>query len=184
MIEKVFIDLDGVLTDFMTAAHEFHNIPYSYDEYPYKVNERDCLPPDTSDLSTREFWERLDYGFWANLPWTEDGKAILGTIEAFVPKSKICILTSPPMNAEAVAGKVDWIKKNLPQYKRQFLVGPRKDFCASPDALLIDDANHNIDAFTKAGGAGFLVPRKWNRRHNFKVSPVRFLRDALMYEEF
>ena len=41
----------------------------------------------------------------------------------------------------------------------------RKHFCARPDALLIDDGDHNVEAFRANGGQTILVPRPWNSLH-------------------
>jgi 5'(3')-deoxyribonucleotidase len=177
---KCLIDLDGVLVDFMTGAHNFHGIPYSYENYPYELGKWDCLPPTTSSLSTEEFWDRLDENFWASLDWMPEGKQILAVVEDFFPKEDICILTTPTLNPSCTAGKIRWIQQNMPEYSRRYIVSPAKEFAASPSTLLIDDADHNIKKFSKAGGRTILIPRKWNSLHN-KASSVDGLNPTLYF---
>jgi hypothetical protein len=62
---------------------------------------------------------------------------------------------------------MEWIGKNLPDYKRQFLIGPGKNFCAGKDHILVDDADHNLKAFSEAGGLVVPIPRKWNEYHSW-----------------
>ena len=52
----------------------------------------------------------------------------------------------------------------------------RKHFCARPDALLIDDSDHNVEAFLAHGGQAILVPRPWNPLHCMPT--LTFLDDA------
>ena len=162
---KCFLDMDGVLVDFMKGAHEFHRLPYSMKAYPYEFGVWDNCPPSTSELSTQEFWDSLDEEFWANLDWMPDGNAILQYTESFFGVKNICLLTSPTRCPRSVSGKLLWIQKNLPRYKRQFLIGPPKHFCAHNNAVLIDDSDRNINSFVEHGGTGVLVPRPWNSEY-------------------
>jgi 5'(3')-deoxyribonucleotidase len=83
-----------------------------------------------------------------------------------VSEVPICILTGPTKDPECLAGKYEWITTVLPPYlHRQYLIGPRKQFCAHPEALLIDDSDDNVKAFRGAGGHAILVPRPWNSLH-------------------
>ena len=171
---KCFLDLDGVLSDFMLACHVWYNIPYDYEKYPYPVGEWDCIPP--KDMSCEEFWDNLSSLYWGTMPWTEDGLEILKVVEEEFGQENVCILTSPARNPECAAGKLLWIQKNLPQYRRQFLIGPPKHFCASENAVLIDDSDRNLANFEKAGGKSVCVPRKWNKEHMYTDDTVGVFR--------
>lgn len=162
---KFMVDLDGVLADFMSHAHKFHNLDYSYEDYPYPMAEWDCLPPESGRLTTEQFWDALDEDFWASTPWMPDGQEILDVIESYAGPKEICLLTAPTRSPGCAAGKMAWIRRELPKYRRQFLIGNSKQFCASKDTVLIDDADRNIDAFKAAGGLTVLVPRKWNSNY-------------------
>jgi hypothetical protein len=61
-------------------------------------------------------------------------------------------------------GKKQWIRRYLPEEMwNNYLIGPPKHLCASPDALLIDDVEENVDKFRAYGGRAVLFPRPWNR---------------------
>ena len=166
------LDLDGVLVDFLAGAHKFHGLPYSNEDYPYELGEYQTCPPPNSKMTTREFWDKLGHEFWAGLSWTSEGHEILIMVEAFFGKENICLLTSPTLNHSCITGKMEWIEREMPDYKRRYLIGPAKHFCASSDTVLVDDSDANVDAFHGAGGEAILVSRPWNSAHTLDVIPV------------
>ena len=128
-----------------------------------------------------QFYAKMGYEFWANLPRTEEFDVFLSILELFFTQENICVLTAPPRVKcpGCLEGKEDWIYKNLPQYKDQFLIGRPKDFCAGPDTLLVDDSDANVRAFVKRGGRYILIPRAWNALYMNRFSPVRHLCNCL-----
>lgn len=160
---KCLLDLDGVLVDFCGPAHTYHNLPYSTgDDYPYPKGlwNIDTLMPITQE----EFWKPLGREFWANLPWMPDGKRILSLLEWVFSRENICICSCPAKDPLTATGKLDWIKKNMPEYSRQYMLCPQKRFAASNNAILVDDRDKNIEEFEENGGHGVLVPRLWNKK--------------------
>jgi len=75
----------------------------------------------------------------------------------------VVILSSPSDLPACVEGKVEWLHRftRNPRYK-DFMLGRRKYLCAAPGRILVDDSQHNIDAFRKAGGEGIVFPQPWN----------------------
>ena len=64
---------------------------------------------------------------------------------------------------------MEWMYNFLPGWiHRQYAICPRKEFCAHPNALLIDDKESNLLAFTDGHrrGHGVTCPRPWN---NFRL---------------
>jgi len=47
-------------------------------------------------------------------------------------------------------------------YQKHYLIGPAKHFAATPDSLLVDDSEKNIDMWVAWGGVGLLFPCPWN----------------------
>jgi hypothetical protein len=126
----------------------------------------------TETFTPASFWGNLGYDFWANAPVSQELPWLLGACEALVGRENICVLTAiPPKVGDHVASaKVEWIYKNLPPWlHEQFLIGTTKRFCARPGALLIDDADHNVNAFWDASGQAILFPRPWNMNHGVDV---------------
>jgi 5'(3')-deoxyribonucleotidase len=164
MIKKILLDLDGVLVDFVGGACELHGV-----DDPYASGEADAAGEydviKLLGMRAQTFWAPMGYEFWANLKPYAHLRRVVDLAESAVGAENICILTSPPLTAGAVEGKMAWIRKHLPDYRRRFLVGPAKEFCAAPDHLLIDDYQRNIDRFCGAGGQGLLFPAPWNDLH-------------------
>jgi len=164
---QYFLDLDGVIVDFVGGIIKYYKLKCTefdicawdslYDWYPGTV---------------AEFWAGIPESFWENLAFTPEGPAIIDLLAR--EGIKATILTAPPWTG--ATGKQKWIRKNLPEYfdHGRYLIGPSKTCVARPGAVLIDDAEHNIDDWVKAGGLGILVPRPWNRnRHKDTLTWVR-----------
>ncbi|REJ65602.1 MAG: hypothetical protein DWQ31_16820 [Planctomycetota bacterium] len=168
--QRILLDLDGVCNRSPMSFLKYVGCPvddYSYRDYPVGcgwdlVEAANRLHPSRK-FSVGEFWDTIDRRAWATAPESAEFKWLLGHCEALVGRKSICILTSPTIDPDCLAGKLEWIHSHFPKWMhRQFLIGPRKHFCARPDALLIDDADHNVAAFREHGGQAILVPRPWN----------------------
>lgn len=169
---RIFLDLDDVLNTFTPYALNHVGCPIDptdYGAYDPKhgwdiVAAANTMHPHKGlPFTPASFWNCFDRRAWANVPPSDELKLLLRNCVASVGRGNICILTSPILSPSCLEGKVDWIRKYLPEWlHRQFLIGPSKHFCAQPGAMLIDDAQHNIDAFQEAGGQTLLVPRPWN----------------------
>ena len=154
---KLFLDLDGVIVDFIGGAIKQHGLDHSdmmarWPKGEWGSEEQfGFKDPD-------EFWNPLTTEFWANLEFTKEAPEILKVVQPYKPT----LLTSPAFGG--CDGKQLWIKKNLPKYfySKQYLIGPAKSAVASSDAVLIDDSDANAEEFTKAGGWVILIPRIWN----------------------
>jgi hypothetical protein len=74
---------------------------------------------------------------------------------------------------------MQWIKNNLPQMYKRVIITAAKEMCAHPSALLIDDADHNVNKWRANGGVAILVPRIWNSRHAEADNTVEILRKEI-----
>lgn len=156
----VFIDLDGVLSDFTAGIHTAMGVEYDEAKWPYsRVWDWFGECPFTSAQANRKCTAR----FWANLPWTKDGPDILGMIQKYLLPTDCAILTRPMENLGSYTGKAQWVNKHIPELKHRLIptwVG--KEDLAHSLALLIDDRPESVEAFREAGGSAILVPRPWN----------------------
>lgn len=171
MIKKCLLDADGIIVDFNRGACELFN------KHPSTATRWNFW--NDWGMTDQEFWSHLGEEFWANLPFTVEGEWIADMVIKKFGVNNVCILTSPCSTHGCVEGKIRWIKKNLPQLRRQFLVGPRKEFCARPDHLLIDDYEENTEAFSLRGGQTFLFPRPWNNRREEVNNGLNLLKEFL-----
>ncbi len=170
------LDMDDVLVDFVGQAHRYHRLPYDPENYPYPLGVFEVFPPEGSGLSEDQFWN-FPEEFWASLPWTKEGKRILDLAEIFFDDVYLC--STPTKSPESASGKMKWIRSNMPDYARKFVLTPAKWLCANKDTVLVDDGDHNVDAFYNAGGRTILVPRAWNAEHRNDYRADDFVHDAI-----
>jgi hypothetical protein len=165
---KLFLDMDGVLADFIGQVHATLKIPYNIDRYPYELGRWDTLSviANRSDgrFTRKDVFAATDvHEFWEYMPWTYDGKTILKSIKRSVKSEERFICTSPMARPYAWSGKIAWLNKNK-IYNNIIIMSASKSLLAKHDCMLIDDKDSNVDEFIAAGGKAFLIPRPWNRR--------------------
>lgn len=163
---KCFIDMDGIIADFVTAISTAHNrlSPYT-DPSLYGVAVGLWDMEKIWGITAREFWVPSNsHAFWNTIAKTTDGDSIVRLAEDKFGSENCAILTAPSQAEGCVSGKRAWIGEYYPQFKARVIFATAKEFLAGPDRVLIDDRDRNIDVFTEAGGQGILVPRLWNRR--------------------
>lgn len=156
------LDVDGVLTAFWKHAADIHGRPDPYPEHDNYYMEK------IWGISAKDFFAPMGYDFWITMPLTDEAPRLLQLVADNFADS--CLLTSPCETVGCVQGKVDWIKKNLPQYRRKTLIGACKEFCAMPRMVLIDDRAENIESFVAAGGHGILFPRPYNANRHIALA--------------
>ncbi len=171
MIENLLLDIDGVCNCFHRHVFRHLGLPYPDDShYPVdcgwdivaaanRLAGYERFTPDT-------FWRSITREVWAESPVSPEFGCLLEHAEWLVGREHVHFLTSPTLNADSLAGKLDWIQRCAPAWMhRQFLIGPSKHLCAKPGAVLFDDSDKNVEAFRAAGGCALLVPRPWNSSH-------------------
>lgn len=169
MPELCFLDMDGVLADFVSGIHLAHNRPNIYETDP----QRSAGVFDIETLwgiSTEEFWAPscVD-GFWRNLHKMPEADQIVQLVTSTFGTNNVAILTFPSDDARCVPEKKEWISHYYPDLLPNMLFGSAKKFLAGPSRYLLDDRDKNIESFRSYGGTGILVPRPWNSDHGKKV---------------
>ena len=149
---KLYCDMDGVIVDF---EHGYN-----------RLTGRDA-PGFSSPYDKNEFWSAITKAgaeFWADLEWMPDGQQLWDYIKQFNPK----LLTAPSMDPSSKEGKLQWIEKHIPGTKAIFKQAKYKQELASPNAILIDDREDNIERWIEAGGIGI--------RHTSASSTIKKLK--------
>ena len=149
---KLYCDMDGVIVDF---EHGYN-----------RLTGRDA-PGFSSPYDKNEFWSAITKAgaeFWADLEWMPDGQQLWDYIKQYNPK----LLTAPSMDPSSKEGKLQWINKHIPGTKAIFKQAKYKQELASPNAILIDDREDNIERWIEAGGIGI--------RHTSASSTIKKLK--------
>lgn len=163
----VFIDLDGIVADFVRGLMARYKKPWPYDTV------RGEKAWDISQLwgMTWEDLERgLDRSFWSNLPKTAEADDVMSLASNLCGRQNLCFLSSPVRTLGCADGKRLWVEEHYPGVPLLLSCAAQgaavpKHFLAHERAILIDDHSPNVDAFDLHGGEAFLFPRPWNRRH-------------------
>jgi hypothetical protein len=175
-IRKIYIDLDGVSNQLIMHALEvngckvsrFHDdqwpTPGSYD---IVAAANKLLGPRRGTLTHAQFWGNVTRDVWAGTPASAEFYYILRAAVDAAGRGNVCFLTSPIIESpDCSAGKHEWFRRHLPlNMARQFSICPYKKIHASPDALLVDDSDAEVDSWRARGGQALLVPRPWNSRY-------------------
>lgn len=171
--KPTFVDMDGVLCDFVGAAFRRIGRSVPLEQVQWDIHEQ-------LGLSADDFWELLDghdaSQFWLHIdpyPW-------FGELLAALEGKRWCILSTPSQNPGCVKGKVEWLNKHIAPNFRDYILTPRKHFAASPGAVLIDDNEDNCRQFAAAGGRSILFPQPWNSNRDKTAERIEFLREALL----
>ncbi len=159
MVREIMLDMDGVLCDFVGGICAAHGRTDPWADG--KNRGRDEIAP-LWGITEESFYARCNYTFWANLEKTPEADEIVELCEKTVGAENVCILSAGSRNYAVYDGKLEWIRRHFPQFKRRYLFGPQKKFCVAPGRALIDDRDKNIDAWS---GLKFLMPRPWNKSH-------------------
>lgn len=160
--EKCFIDMDGVLADFVSGVCKAYGRPNPYTN-PANFNIFEI--EDIWQITPKEFWAPCDGPtFWEDLKPMPGAGNLVDIATMRFGQENVCVLTSPSLSPYCVPGKRKWLKQWFPELK-YVLFGSAKHFLAHPTTWLLDDRNENVAQFTAAGGNGVLVPRRWNAKY-------------------
>lgn len=144
-----FVDMDGVIADFVSGITKLINKPY--DEQKYKSDPK----------YRKEMWRAVSNHskqggtLWLDLPMMSDAKILLDYIKKYNPG--ILSATGHPEYG-AASQKNKWIKKYIGSNIKVTLVRTSNEKAnhAHPGDILIDDQSKSIDPWIAAGGVGIL----------------------------
>ena len=135
---KIYCDMDGVLVDFESGYEELTGI-----DLRGEFQKGD------------DFWDPISkagVGFWAGLKWMPDGQKLWDYLKPFNP----VLLSAPSREQSSRIGKHVWVKHKIPGTKLILRYAKQKQELATPESILIDDRQVNIDQWETAGGIGIL----------------------------
>jgi FMN phosphatase YigB (HAD superfamily) len=135
-----FCDMDGVVADFDKGFKDLTGyLPSDYESKFGKTKFWSVIPTNTSK-------------FWSELPWMPEGK----TLWNYIKKQNPSLLTAPSRHNSSRIGKQEWVDKHIPGTPVIFKAAKQKHELATPNSILIDDREDNIERWKNAGGIGIL----------------------------
>ena len=170
----IFLDMNGVLCDFITPAMALHGRAYVPDAWP--KGEWDAAK--VLGVSVKDLWKKISMqgeSFWVGLkpyPWAHH------LVRELLKIDQVIIATSPSRAASCYAGKRTWLMDHgFGDLASMF--GSEKHLLSQYGRTLIDDGVHNTEKWEAAGGRAVLVPQPWNHRQT--VPPEQMV-DYIMRE--
>lgn len=171
-IERIYLDMDGVIVDFVGGALAAHRKPLC----PPIPGE--CHIEKWLKVTPTDFWHKCrGHLFWDSLGWLDDGLEMLQQCGPWFDKT--WLLSTPSDDPGCLSGKYSWLTRELSGWKRRLILACDKVSVSPPGALLIDDSDDNCKKWEAAGGEAILVPRVWNSLHEFSATSVIYVRDQL-----
>ena len=137
---KIYLDMDGVITDF---DQQFKELTGS-DPRTFEAKH-----------GTDMFWQEIDragVGFWRGMKWMDGGEALYNRVSQFDHE----LLSSPSRGDSSKIGKRLWRRDKTPSTKLTLAYSAKKKNYAAPNHILIDDRADNINQWKAAGGIGIL----------------------------
>lgn len=165
VIDTIFVDMDGVLCDFIGPAVREFNRPDLAHKWP--VGEWDLVR--VLGVTVEHLWAQLDrISFWTRLPKLPWCDALLAACSA---RAEWFVLTDTRSSPVCAYAKHEWLHAHIAHVigDRQFTrchQTAHKQHLAGPRRLLIDDSDRNVEQFIAAGGQAILMPQRWNSRHH------------------
>lgn len=152
---KIFIDMDGVLTNFDKQA----------------ANILDIKPSDIKDnnFNNCTLWKKINKAgpaFWSSMEWLPNAEKLWNFIKYYNP----IILTTPSEHPSSIIGKSLWIENNLGNVP--FIFEKNKEIYAKHNHILIDDKLTNINKWKNNNGIAIL--------HKNPISTIKKLKNILL----
>jgi hypothetical protein len=179
VLDTVFLDLDGVCCDWMSACLRVHGYAGSVEDL-WRDHPGEYDPAKLLGISTSQMWKKIDdagFEFWRDLepyPWMQD---LLDA--AHSRKARVLFLTAPSLGTDCIKGKLEWMQKHCGRQFRDYVITEAKYLCARPAALLVDDNQKQVTQFMAAGGHALMPAQPWNNRGMPMPHVIETLRELL-----
>lgn len=171
-MKTLFIDMDGVIVNFINGALAAHGWPITHEQW-------DCFHKYADlGMSSEEFWAPLKgREFWRGLHPYPGAMRFLEYLRLNHPEFRF--LTSPSDDHECYLGKLDWVKNFLAVNPLDYVIPCRDKSVMACSNILIDDAHHHEQGWRSNGGLFLGFKQPWNNyRHNYR-SIIETLEDVV-----
>lgn len=180
-INTIFVDLDEVLADFVSAAAEVHGLTRAKLESRRTPGSWDIT--DAIGINHNKFWEEIHkkgVGFWVEILPTNWFNDVINLMEKVEKEFEIqwFVLSAPSRSVDCIIGKYQWIKDQIGRIDK-LICTKHKHLLAKPDAVLIDDRYNNGINFITGGGRSILFPNQGNYMWKQANDPMPYVTQEL-----
>ena len=174
---RVFLDMDGVLVDFIGGAARACKKPNPYLDAQGLIIRPPCMMEwdlaKTWGITDKKFWSQCrGHNFWANLEPTPWSAELVELACDTVGRNNVFIATSHSEDGGCVTGKTAWLETHFPNLVPHAIFTKAKKALATPKSLLIDDLPRNIQSFREAGGFAITFPAGYNNMYWDCANPM------------
>jgi len=141
-IEKIYLDMDGVIADFAKRYKEMHKIS------PEEADEKKQFG---------QFFKKfISSGQFATLDMMTDAKQLLNHLKTTGVTVEILSSTARQEHHVDISRQKNiWLSRHGINYTANFVPGKSLKYkFATPESIIIDDTQSVIDDWRKAGGIG------------------------------
>ena len=149
---KLYVDMDGVLTDFVKQYKKYSGISIE----------------EGKKLSSEKMWKPInDAGekYWSTMEWISDGKKLWNYVKKYNP----ILLTTPSIKEESKTGKRKWVDKYIGK-NQKIIFSHNKEKYASKNNILINDMAKNIDHFEDIAYGGIGI---WHKNADKTIKELK-----------
>jgi len=159
MIEKIYLDMDGVIADFSKKYRELYKI-YPHEADTYKTFDGFFI----KFIESREF---------TKLDLMPDAMKLIEYLKSLsIPTEILSSTSSEKRDADIREQKLEWLKNHGIDFPAILVPGKRhKKNYSNAKSLLIDDTEQNISQWREAGGVAI--------HHKDVISTLNILKGLL-----
>ena len=159
-MKKIFVDMDGVLCDFVKQfGIAVNKLGYKFDIVKSKSYDlRKAIPAELK--TAQEILETIfmDDNFWTNIPVFD--KDTVEVLEKLYNEHDVWIVTTPyPPKKNCEELKIEWVKKHLPFFNTKKILFSKEKWLLDADCI-IEDNSQNIRHFK---GVTVCIDAPYNR---------------------
>lgn len=171
---KIYIDMDGVLTSFVSGYLKWNDVDprpvlKNWPKNEYQIEN--VIP----NVAIKYQIEDLPKQFWSSLDETAEMNMLLLYCLKCFHRNNIYILSTPTSHKDCISGKLEWLDKHLKFMPRDRIIFEKEKWkYANPTSILIDDSDKNVNEFRQHGGYAILIPRQWNSAISLDIEEAIF----------
>ncbi|QEN04795.1 hypothetical protein EW093_08795 [Thiospirochaeta perfilievii] len=161
----VYLDLDGVCSNFIKSCIVANNLDYYDTIYRWEKDFKGVFSAfEVFGIDNSLFWKNIESQgeeFWSDMEvysWFYELYNELSKV------GRVIFLTKPSNSPLSHSGKIKWLQKRFDKNFKDYIFTPHKELLANKNSYLVDDCPNNIKKFNDAGGNGILFPQFWNSK--------------------